>query len=191
MYRILALLIFSSSLLAQAESVVSPASPDGQAACPAMFNVSMRLLHSQKSVNVCDIVRGHPVLVVNTASHCGFTPQFKGLEALHEKYKDKGLVVLGFASDDFWQEDKSEAEAAKICYVNFGVTFTVFAPTAVRGDDVNHVFAELNKQAGKPSWNFNKYLVDANGKVIEHFGSRVKPDSPKLTSAIDALLEQK
>lgn len=158
------------------------------ATCPAMFNTQMRKLHTQEVVNLCDIVRGHPVLVVNTASHCGFTPQFKGLETLHQTYKERGLVVLGFASDDFFQEDKSEEEAAKICRFNFGVTFTMFAPTPVTDDDANPVFAAINKQADEPSWNFNKYLLDANGKVVEHFGSRVKPEDPKLVKAIEKLL---
>lgn len=157
-------------------------------ACPAMFNTDMRLLHSDKSVNLCDVVQGHPVLVVNTASHCGFTPQFKGLEKLHQAYKDKGLVVIGFASDDFYQEANSEAEAATICYVNFGVSFTMVSPSHVRGDKANSVFAAINAQSSSPSWNFNKYLVDANGKVVAHFGSRVVPDDAKVLAAIDALL---
>jgi glutathione peroxidase len=158
------------------------------AACPPMFNTSLRVLHSQQTINLCDRVKGHPVLVINTASHCGFTPQFKGLEKLHQTYKDKGLVVIGFASDDFFQEDNSEEEAATICHVNFGVTFTMLAPTHVRGDKANAVFAEINRQSSSPSWNFNKYLIDANGKVVQHFGSRVSPDDASIAAAIDKVL---
>lgn len=181
MKKLLAILFCTLPLLALAQE---------KPACPAMFNTTMRLLHSQQSVNLCDVVQGKKaVLVVNTASHCGFTPQFKGLEALHQQYKDKGLAVVGFASDEFFQEDDSEAEAAKICKVNFGVTFTMLAPSGVRGDDANPVFAAINRQADAPAWNFNKYLVDANGKVLQHFGSRVKPEDAKLKDAIEAALK--
>lgn len=177
---LLAVLLLFSTLLAEA-------APD----CAPIFNTKMRQLHTQEVLNLCEVVQGRPALVVNTASHCGFTPQFKGLEALHQKYGEKGLVVVGFASDDFFQEDKSEAEAAKICYFNFGVTFTMLAPTAVRGSDANPVFAEIGRQSDAPSWNFNKYLVDANGKVVAHFGSRVKPEDEKLVKEIEKLLKDK
>lgn len=160
------------------------------AQCAPLFNTNMRLLHSDKMVNVCDLVKNHPVLIVNTASHCGFTPQFKGLEHIYQAYKDKGLVVLGFASDDFYQEANDENEAATICYVNFGVTFTVFAPTHVRGSDVNPVFAVLNKATSSPSWNFNKYLVDSHGKVVKKFGSMTKPDDADFIKAVESLIAQ-
>jgi len=159
-----------------------------RAACPTYLDQDMRLLHSKDSVNLCELQDGHPMLIVNTASHCGFTPQFKGLEALYEKYRERGLVVVGFASDSFFQEDDSEETAAEVCYVNYGVTFTMLAPTPVRGGDANPVFRELARQSESPSWNFNKYLVDADGKVVAHFGSRTKPDDEELTGAIEKLL---
>src|SRR5690554_94832 len=109
------------------------------AECPAFLDQDYRKLHSRDSVNLCDEAAGKPVLVINTASHCGFTGQFEGLEALHQAYKDRGLVVVGFASDDFRQEAASEEKAAEICFVNFGVTFTMIAPSAVTGDDANPV----------------------------------------------------
>ena len=96
-----------------------------------------RKLHSKDSVDICALMENKTVLVVNTASHCGFTSQFKELEALHKKYKDKGLVIVGFASDDFKQEDADEEKAAEICYLNYGVTFTMLSPTAVTGDKAN------------------------------------------------------
>ncbi len=156
--------------------------------CPEYLDQTMRKLHSKDSVNLCTLRDDRPMLIVNTASHCGFTPQFKGLEALHEKYAERGLVVVGFASDEFFQEDDDEGKAAEVCYVNYGVTFTMLAPTGVRGGDANPVFRELARQSKPPSWNFNKYLVDGSGKVVQHFGSNTSPDSKVLTAAIESVL---
>ncbi|MFK7830341.1 MAG: glutathione peroxidase [Congregibacter sp.] len=158
------------------------------ASCPDYLDHSMRRLHSQEEVNLCAVADGKPVLIVNTASHCGFTPQFKGLESLHQAYKDRGLVVLGFASDSFAQEADSEAKAADVCFVNYGVSFTMLAPSSVKGPAANPVFQTLNAEAGAPLWNFNKYLVDSDGQVIEHFDSGTRPDSAKLTAAIEKVL---
>jgi glutathione peroxidase len=156
--------------------------------CPAFLNHDFQKLHSSQSVNLCEAFAGQPLLIVNTASHCGFTSQFKGLEALYRKYGDRGLVVVGFPSDDFKQEAKEQAETADICYINYGVTFTMLAPSAVTGRKANPVFLELNRRAGEPSWNFNKYLVSGDGKSVQHFDSRVTPDSAKLVSAIEQML---
>lgn len=158
------------------------------AACEPHLQGDYRKLHSTESVSLCKLVENKVTLVVNTASHCGFTPQFKGLEALHKEYKDKGLVVVGFASDDFKQEDDDEGAAAGICFVNFGVTFTILAPTHVLGDDANDLFKYLGQEAGSPKWNFNKYLLGKDGKVIQHFGSMTSPDSKALKKAIDEAL---
>ncbi|MFT5709659.1 MAG: glutathione peroxidase [Halioglobus sp.] len=158
------------------------------AACPSYLDHSMRKLHSKEDVNFCQAFGDKPMLIVNTASHCGYTPQFKGLEALYNKYRDKGLVVVGFASDDFRQEARDEASAAEVCYVNYGVTFTMVAPSHVKGADANPVFQALNSQSQPPGWNFNKYLVDASGKVVRHFGSNTKPDSKVLEAAIESVL---
>lgn len=163
-------------------------SPLAVAQCPAYLDQTLRKLHSQESINLCENFAGKPMLIVNTASHCGFTPQFKGLEAIHQKYKSQGLVVLGFSSNDFNQEAKDEANAAKICFVNNGVSFTMLAPTHVRGDQANPVFRQLSEQSTAPGWNFNKYLVDREGNVVEHFGSRVTPQSKQMVDAIEALL---
>lgn len=156
--------------------------------CPEHLQGEYRKLHSNEKINLCQLVENKTVLVVNTASHCGFTSQFKGLEALHKTYKDRGLVVVGFASDDFKQEDKDEGKAADICFVNFGVTFTMFAPTHVRGDEANPLFKYLGRESGSPKWNFNKYLLGKDGKVIQHFGSMTSPDSDKLKKAIEQSL---
>ena len=157
--------------------------------CPAFLNRDFRKLHSNDSVNICTLAAGKPVLIVNTASHCGFTPQFKGLEAAYEKYKDRGLVFVGFSSDDFNQEAKDEEEAATVCFINYGVTFTMLAPQHVKGADANPVFKELARQTQEPKWNFNKYLVAADGKVAQYFDSRVAPDSAQFDEAVEKLLK--
>jgi glutathione peroxidase len=128
------------------------------------------------------------MLIVNTASNCGYTPQFDGLEKLHQDYKDKGLVVIGFSSDAFFQEENDEGDVAKVCYEKYDVSFPMMATSQVRGDDANPVFKALGDAKGQPTWNFNKYLVDAEGNVLEHFSSNVAPDSAELRGAIDAVL---
>lgn len=163
-------------------------SSTASAACEPQLQGDYRKLHSTDSVNLCSLVENKVTLVVNTASHCGFTKQFKGLEALHKRYKDKGLVIVGFASDDFNQEDKDESNAAGICFKNFGVTFTMLAPTHVKGAEANTLFQYLNVESGEPKWNFNKYLLGKDGKVIQHFGSMTEPDAKSLTKAIDEAL---
>ena len=163
--------------------------PDAAAAdCPAYLDQTVRKLHSSETVNVCKLAAGKPLLIINTASHCGYTPQFKGLEALHRKYKDRGLVVVGFSSDDFNQEAKDEAEAAEVCFLNNGVTFTMIAPSSVKGRAANPIFKELARQSQEPAWNFNKYVVAADGKVVRYFDSDATPESPALNQAIESVL---
>jgi glutathione peroxidase len=180
-------------LLGSAIIAANAASAAGAAtaapACPDWLNQNLRLLHSQESKNICAAYAGRPLLIINTASHCGFTPQFDGLQKIHEQYKDKGLVVLGFPSNDFFQEEAKEDGAAKVCYVNYGVTFDMFSPSHVRGDEANPVFIELGRVEGAPKWNFYKYLVDRNGEVVASFNSRVTPDDKNFTAAIDALVK--
>lgn len=171
-----------SQAAAPAAAAAAPAS------CPAYLNQEFRKLRSSGTVNLCRDFAGKPLLIVNTASHCGYTPQFKGLQALHEKYKDKGLVVVGFPSDDFQQEAKDEAETAEVCFLNYGVTFTMLSPTVVTGRNANPVFAELARQQRQPGWNFNKYVVRPDGKVTAYFDSSATPDSAALNQAIGAVL---
>lgn len=163
-------------------------SSHGLAQCPELLQHSFRKLHSTESVNLCEAFGGKPLLIINTASNCGFTDQFAGLETLYQSYAEQGLAVLGFSSNDFFQEADEEADAAEVCYVNYGVTFTMFAPTSVRGKDANPVFKELADQAGAPRWNFTKYLVAPDGKVIGRFGSSVTPADAEIRVAIESLL---
>ena len=148
----------------------------------------MRKLHSQEQVDLCQLSQGKTLLLVNTASNCGFTKQFKGLEALHQQFKDQGLVVVGFPSDSFFQEENEEKDTAKVCFVNYGVTFTMLETTPVRGSKANAVFKHLADRTTSPKWNFYKYLVSNNGETIEHFNSRVAPENEQLQSAIKKAL---
>ena len=148
--------------------------------CPAVFQQQMKQLHSSKTLNLCDLTKGHPVLLVNTASHCGFTRQFGELEQLHEQYRDKGLVVIGVASNSFDQEAESEEEIARVCRENFGVTFTMLAPVAVTGENAHPLFRQVGDEAGYPRWNFYKYLIDPQGKVVQSWTSFGVPDDEDL-----------
>jgi len=134
--------------------------------------------------------RGQPVLVVNTASRCGFTPQYDGLQALYDRYRDKGVVVLAVPSNDFRQELASEAEVKEFCEVNFGLDLPMTTITAVRGPQAHPFYASLAQEAGfAPSWNFNKVLITPDGRLAGTWGSAARPESREITSAIDALLE--
>ena len=130
--------------------------------------------------------KGKVVLVVNTASECGFTPQFEGLEALYEERRADGFVVLGFPADDVAnQEPRDDAEIAEFCEANFGVSFPMFSKSNVVDEPVNPLFAALATQLGAPTFNFNKYLIDRKGRPVERFDTSVEPTDPELTDAID------
>lgn len=161
-----------------------------QAVCPEYLRVKARKLHSDNIIDLCELTQGKAVLIVNTASNCGFTPQFKALEALHKKYQAQGLVVIGFPSDDFFQEENDEAKTADVCFINYGVSFTMLATSPVRGQDANSVFQHLTAKSASPKWNFYKYLVSPDGQQVQQFNSRVKPSGSKLTQAIETLLKQ-
>ena len=159
------------------------------AECPALLQHELPKLRSKESIDLCQEFQGKALVVVNTASHCGFTPQFKGLEALYQRYREQGLEVLGVPSDDFFQEADNEAKTAEVCYVNYGVTFAMTQTQPVRGGDATPLFRQLAEQAGgAPRWNFYKYVVDRNGQVVEYFSSKVKPDDPALVAAVEKAL---
>ena len=156
--------------------------------CPAFLDHDLPKLHSKNTVNLCELAAGKPMLVVNTASFCGFTSQFKDLEQLHQRYGKEGLVVVGFASNDFRQEADTEEEAATICFKNFGVTFTMIAPGPVTGANATPVFAHINQQSQPPQWNFTKYLLNDQGQVVESFSSSVLPSDKQITQAVESVL---
>ena len=162
----------------------------GASGCPAILNHTFAKLQDDSPQNLCQY-SGKVVLVVNTASYCGFTYQYQGLEALYQQYKDRGLVILGFPSNDFFQEKSNNKDIADFCYNTYGVVFPMFAKSAVRGKDANALFKALAKATGKaPSWNFNKYLIDRSGRVVAHYGSTTEVNDSKflqqLTAAIQA-----
>ena len=158
------------------------------ASCPDFLNHSMRKLASTQEVQFCEAYEGKTLLIVNTASYCGYTSQFEGLEQIHRKYEDRGLVVLGFSSDDFFQEDNDEGDAAEVCFEKYDVTFPVLATSPVRGSNANPVFKGLGEASGYPRWNFNKYVVSSSGDIVGHFPSSAKPDGEEIRSAIEAAL---
>ncbi len=166
----------------------SSALADDTSVCPAFLDHDLPRLHSKDSVNLCELAAGKPLLVVNTASFCGFTGQFKGLEELHQRYGKQGLVVVGFASDDFRQEAETEAEAATICFKNFGVTFTMIAPGPVTGPLATPLFAHINQSSQPPRWNFTKYVLDASGQVVKSFSSSVRPGDAQIAQALESVL---
>ncbi|AVS63769.1 glutathione peroxidase [Paracidovorax avenae] len=188
---ILALAAWAAALPAAAQT--PPAAPAGPApsaaACPAVLRHTMPRLQDEAPQDLCQY-RGQVLLVVNTASYCGFTGQYEGLEALHARYKTQGFAVLGFPSNDFAQETGSNAQIADFCSNTFGVRFPMFAKSSVKGGGASPFYRELAAQAGEaPRWNFHKYLLDRNGKVVASFGSSVAPDDPKIVRAIEQQLK--
>ena len=156
--------------------------------CPALLNHIIPRLQDEKAQSLCQYA-GKVLLIVNTASYCGFTGQFKGLETLNEKYAPRGLVVMGFPSNDFRQEDADARKTAEVCFNTYGVKFPMFAAVKVRGADAHPLFAALAQATGeRPSWNFNKYLVGRDGRAIAHFGSMADPTGRTMTAAIEKAL---
>ena len=157
------------------------------AACPALLDRTMdTILETRQSL--CDYA-GKVVLVVNTASQCGYTPQYEGLEALYRKYRDRGLVVLGFPSNDFGgQEPGSNKDIAAFCVNQYAIDFPMFAKTELKK---NPLYADLSRASGTaPRWNFHKYLIDRSGRQVLAFDTRVDPNDPRLIAAVEKMLSQ-
>ena len=168
------------------------AAPVQAADCPPLLDAAVATLSDDKPESLCQY-RGKVLLVVNTASQCGYTPQYEGLEKLYKRYKDKGLVVLGFPSNDFGgQEPGSNREIARFCEANYGVSFPMFTKTGVAKGAVNPFYAKLTASSGaRPGWNFHKYLVDRKGAKALSFNTGVEPDDPKFVKEIERLLAEK
>ena len=173
------------ALVHVAASAVSPE------ACPALLRHSFTPVQGGPAQSLCQH-QGKVVLIVNTASKCGYTYQYEGLETLYRKYRDRGLVVLGFPSDDFGgQEPGSNKAIAEFCRTVYGVQFPMFEKQRVAGPAANPLYAELAAKTGqKPQWNFHKYLIDRTGTHVASFGSSVEPGHRDLVSRIERLLAE-
>lgn len=161
------------------------------ATCKSVLEASFPGLLTGKPQSLCDYA-GKVVLVVNTASQCGYTPQYEGLEALYKRYQKRGLVVVGFPSNDFGgQEPGSNKAVAEFCQVNYGVSFPMFEKTVVSGPQANPFFAALAQRGGgAPRWNFHKYLIDRGGNRVAGFDSNTTPGDSRLVREIEKLLAE-
>ena len=185
------------SLAATASQAATPAAEadrsglNAAANCPALLQQQFLRLQDEKPQTLCQY-SGKVVVVVNTASFCGFTSQYEGLEALYAKYKDQGLVVLGFPSNDFSQETGSNKEIADFCANTFGVKFPMFAKTTVSGKDANPFFKQLSAKTGTPPrWNFYKYVIGRDGQSVASFNSMAAPNSRQFVKEIEKQLAAK
>jgi glutathione peroxidase len=181
---LLAVALFSSG------PMVAHAADSGP--CPALLDHEFNRLQTGKPETLCQF-RGKVLLIVNTASYCGYTHQYEGLEALYRKYKDRGLVVLGFPSNDFGsQEPGSNHEIAEFCRLTYGVQFPMFEKSSVTSLKTNPLYAELDtRTCSSPKWNFHKYLIDRNGNPAGTFASKIEPDDRELVTLLEKLLADK
>lgn len=185
----LASLIFLASFGMAAAAIAQTAAATPAPACPALLNQQFKRLQDDVPQNLCQYA-GKVALVVNTASYCGYTSQYEGLEALYAKYRERGLVVLGFPSNDFGgQEPGGSKQIAEFCFNTYGVKFPMFAKSVVTGKNANPLHAQLASASGQPpEWNFHKYLVGRDGKLVASFPSRLAPQDGKLLAAIEKAL---
>jgi glutathione peroxidase len=183
--RIRPLVLIATAVLALAGAAVA-----GSGGTPGLLDHSFRPLAGKAPVHLQKTYGGQVLLLVNTASKCGFTPQFEALEGLHAKYRAKGFAVLGFPSGDFKaQEFDDEKQIQEFCTLTYGVKFPMFQKTHVVGDAVHPLYRQLAQATGEaPKWNFHKYLVGRDGRVLGTWGSKVKPDDPQIVAAIEKAL---
>jgi glutathione peroxidase len=182
-------LILLVGAVGAARFVAQSGVPNGSA-----YEYSFAALTDDKPLALMDY-QGKVIMIVNTASHCGFTPQYAALEKLHEKYRDQGLVIIGVPSNDFGgQEPGGKQEIARFCQVNYGVTFSMAEKTAVSGAAAHPFYLWAAKTLGfgtAPKWNFHKYLINRHGKLVDYFNSTTAPDAPNLVATVERLLTEK
>jgi len=184
--------LLGSLALVAAGPVAAQAAPTtlaaAQGACPAVLQKTFRKLQDESDQSLCQYA-GKVILVVNTASYCGYTSQYEGLEALYAKYASRGLVVLGFPSNDFEQEPDGNQKIADFCFNTYGVKFPMFTKTSVVGKSANPLYVDLARLTNqRPEWNFHKYLLDRSGKAVDSFASVVSPTDRRFVSEIERLL---
>lgn len=181
-------LLSAPTWIAAAGDPIGPEGPTRRE-CPELLRQTFTRLQGGNSQSLCEF-SGKVLLVVNTASYCGYTRQYEGLEALYRKYKGRGLVVLGFPSNDFNQEPGSNQQVAEFCRTTYGVQFPMFEKQSVTRLSANPFYAELTRRTGKaPKWNFHKYVIDRSGTEVVSFGSATEPDQKDLLLLIERLLE--
>jgi glutathione peroxidase len=183
--------VISTLIVFVAALCIESALADNNQQCGPLLDHNIKELASERQVNLCTEYRGKVVLIVNTASKCVYTPQYTGLEALYEKYRERGLVVAGFPSNDFGaQEPGTEKVIKDFCELTYGVRFPMYEKTRVTKNYADPLYQALAKAANGeyPRWNFHKYLIDRNGRLAGSFQSHVRPDDSKLVTAIDKLL---
>jgi glutathione peroxidase len=160
---------------------------------PKLYSFSMKTIDGKDKP--LSEYKGKVLLIVNVASKCGHTPQYKGLEAIYEKYKDRGFMIIGFPANNFlWQEPGTNDEIKKFCTLNYGVTFDMFSKISVKGSDQDPLYQYLTKESPVPgvvTWNFQKYLVDRKGNVVEKFAPGTKPEEKEVIDKIEQLLSEK
>ncbi len=186
----LATVMLGGTWLPSAHATTAAARPGATAtaSCEPLLQHNFLRLQDEKPQALCQY-SGKVLLVVNTASFCGFTAQYKGLEALYAKYRDKGLVVLGFPSNDFSQETGSNKDIADFCENTFGVKFPMFAKSSVSGKTANPLFKQLTEWTGSaPRWNFHKYVISRDGQEVSSFGTSVDPGNPAFLRDIEKKL---
>jgi len=187
-------LAFTACVLGLTLGTLAPATAQNNkpdAKCPAVLQYTVDRLQDEKPQNLCQYA-GQVVLVVNTASFCGFTPQYKSLEELYARYKDKGLVVLGFPSNDFSQEPGNNQKIADFCENTYGVKFPMFSKTTVRGADASPLFKQLTQLTDTaPKWNFYKYMISRDGKQVKSYNSATDPLDSKFLAELDKQLSAK
>lgn len=171
-------------------STTASAAQANEKQCPDTLKFTKRSLAGDENIDLCKEYLGKVVIVVNTASKCGYTYQYEGLETIYSKYRDKGLVVIGFPSNDFGgQEPGTEKQIQDFCRLTYGVKFPMFAKTQVSRYNADPMFKTLASISGEyPQWNFHKYVIDRNGKLVASFNSRVEPLSAKMIKTIEELL---
>jgi glutathione peroxidase len=175
-------------LLLLLTTVLLAAVPAPAAECPRLLDHRYQTLQGGE-VNLCDYA-DRAILVVNTASKCGFTPQFEKLEGMYKKYKDKGLMVVGFPSNDFRQELTTNKEIGEFCLLTYHVQFPMIEKSAVTGETADPFYKQLREATGQPpKWNFHKYLIAPGGKHVYSFATRVEPDSPEIMGKLLPLLK--
>jgi len=184
--------LMTRNLLAAGLSPIAALPAPDSANCPALLHYTFNKLQTGQPQSLCQF-HGKVLLIVNTASYCAYTQQYEGLEAMYRKYRDRGLVVIGFPSNDFGkQEPGSNQQIAEFCRTTYGVQFPMFEKSSVAKLAANPLYMELAAKTGAaPQWNFHKYVVDRNGTPIASFASDVTPDSPQLVQLIERLLAEK